>query len=76
LQVYARPLANGDLAVGLLNRTVQAAKITAKWHDLGISGKYRIRDIWLKKDVGAFGGECEMEVPAHGLAFLRLTREK
>ena len=54
LEVWARPLANGRVAAGLFNRGNERAKVTARWTDLGLKGKARVRDAWARKDLGSF----------------------
>jgi len=46
--------------------------VTAKWSDLGLSGKMRVRDLWRQKDLGTFDGRFETEVPRHGVMLVRL----
>ena len=43
LEVWARPLANGDVALGLLNRGDRNAEISVTWDQLGISGTWAVR---------------------------------
>ena len=52
LELWAKPLADGTIAAGLFNRGLQAAKMTASWKDLGITGQQPVRDLWLHKELG------------------------
>ncbi len=45
VEVWARPLADGGHAVGLFNRGEAAAKVTAKWSDIGVKGSHKLRDL-------------------------------
>ena len=72
LQVWARPLEDGSLAVGLFNLGDEPAKVTAKWSDLNISGKQRVRDVWRQKHLGEFDGEFALTVPPHGAEMVRV----
>ena len=56
-EVWARPLEDGSLAVGLFNRNEMQATVTAKWSDLGVQGKQRVRDLWRQKDLGTLEGQ-------------------
>jgi alpha-galactosidase len=76
LEVWKKPLENGELAVGLLNRFAASATITAAWSDLEISGIYTARDLWAHKDLGKFQDKISLEVPSHGLKLLRLSAKK
>jgi alpha-galactosidase len=44
LEVWSKPLSDGTIAVGLFNRGVERAKVTAKWQDLGLSGSQPVLD--------------------------------
>ena len=57
LEVWARPLSDGSLAVGLFNRDEMDMKVSVKWSELGISGKRKVRDLWRQKDLGTFDDE-------------------
>jgi alpha-galactosidase len=71
LDIYSKPLADGSLAVGLFNRGMDDAAITANWDNLKLSGKQRIRDLWSQKDLGIFDGKFQAEVPSHGVVLVR-----
>ena len=73
LEVWAKELEDGARAVGLFNRGEQAARVIAKWSDLQIQGRWRVRDLWRQKDLGAFTDRFEVEVNPHGVVYLRLT---
>jgi alpha-galactosidase len=66
LQVWARPLEDGSVAVGLFNLGEAPATVTADWADLKISGKQSVRDLWRQKELGSFDGKFEITVAPHG----------
>jgi alpha-galactosidase len=72
LEVWQKPLAGGDWAVGLLNRGNKPATVTARWIDLGLDGAYHIRDLWSGKESQESGQELQRPVAAHELVLLRL----
>merc|ERR1712224_442154 len=74
-QVWSRPLARGDVAVGLYNKNnASNTDITVNFGDLNLSGKVSILDIWSGKNLGIFDGSFTAEeVPLHDTAFLRLS---
>jgi len=72
LEVWARPLADGSLAVGLFNRDEMDMKVGVKWSELGIKGKQTVRDLWRQKDLGAFDDAFSTVVPRHGAVFVRI----
>ena len=71
-EVYAKPLEDGSLAVGLINRGPIEATVTANWSDLKLNGKQRIRNLWIQKDLGIFEKTFSSPVPSHGVVLLRL----
>lgn len=72
LEVWARPLADGSLAVGLFNRTRDEATVTVNWSALGLTGPQPVRDLWLRQDQGIFDGAYSTEVSRHGAVMLKI----
>jgi alpha-galactosidase len=72
LEVWARPLAGGAVAVGLFNRGAVSAKITARWSDVGISGSKNVRDLWAHADRGKISGEYSADVASHAVVMLKV----
>ena len=74
-QLWSRPLAGGDVAVGLYNKNnASSADIAVAFKDLGLSGNVSVFDIWASKDLGTFSSAVTAEgVPLHGTAFLHLS---
>jgi len=73
LEVWARPLSDGSLAVGLFNRDEMDMTVRVTWDELGIKGKRLVRDLWRQKDLGTVDGEFSHMVPRHGTVFVKLT---
>jgi alpha-galactosidase len=74
-EIWVRPLAGGDLAVGVFNRGTASADVTVRWADLGIKGSVKqVRDLWEKNDVKVNGSEYKLTVPSHGVVFLRVGK--
>jgi alpha-L-fucosidase len=72
LEVWAKEMEDGSLAVGLFNRGEGFKTVTAAWRDLGVAGPWRVRDLWRQKDVGVFENSFEAFVGRHGVVFVRL----
>jgi len=72
LEVWARPLAGGAYAAGLFNRGATDAKVTARWSDIGFSGKARVRDLWAHANRGAVADQFSAEVPSHGVVLIKI----
>jgi alpha-galactosidase len=72
-EVFAKPLADGSVAVGLLNRGGSAATVSTTAAQVGLSGSaFTVTDLWTGTTAGS-GGAVTASVPAHGMAAFRLT---
>jgi alpha-galactosidase len=71
--VLSKPLEDGALAVGLFNLAATQNKLTVKWSELGLQGRFRVRDVWRQRDIGEAEGEFSTVVGPHGVALFRLT---
>jgi alpha-galactosidase len=72
LEVWSRALADGGRAVALLNRSGSEARISVSWNEIGYPSHLsaKVRDLWLKKDLGEKSGSYSASVPSHGVAML------
>ena len=61
LEVWVRPLADGTKAVALFNRGLQAATVTMRWSDIGVSGQQVVRDLWQQRDLGHVRGSVQCD---------------
>lgn len=73
-EVWARPLWDGTIGVGLFNRASQPQEVTAKWSDLGISGQQPVRDLWQQKELGIFEDSFKTTVPPHGAVLIKIGK--
>jgi alpha-galactosidase len=71
-EVWSKDMEDGSKAVGLLNRGKLVTTVTARWEDLGIKGKWKVRDAWRQYDWGVFEGWFTQKVNRHGAVLLRL----
>jgi alpha-galactosidase len=71
-EVWARKMADGSMAIGLFNRAEMPVEVTAKWEDLGLTGRHRVRDLWRQKDAGEFETSFTASVPRHGVCLVRV----
>ena len=76
VEVWARPLEDGTMAVGLFNRSPETATVTAKFSDLGLSGSQPVRDLWQQKDLGRVQNEFSASVPRHGAVLVKIGQPK
>jgi alpha-galactosidase len=73
LEVWAKDMEDGSKAVGLFNRGEDAAPVTVKWSELGLTGKQMVRDLWRQKELGLVQGEFQTPVPRHGVVLLKIS---
>jgi len=78
-EFWARPLADGSKAVGVFNRRdtwTKEAYIDVDLRALGFEGGAKVRDIWQGKDLGVLKGTFKLKVPAHGVALLKICKQR
>lgn len=86
LEIWVKPLANGDVAVAFLNRSNHAQNINYIWNehriqdsiahaDLNfVSRSYKLKDLWTGKTEGSTGKAFKKAIPAHDVIMLRLIK--
>jgi len=86
VQIWAKPLEDGSLAVGLFNTanfektpqsyfhwgTEKENKFTLAFAKLGLKGNWRVRDVWRQKDLGVFANQFSTSIRHHGVVMVRL----
>lgn len=84
-EIWAKPLADGEIAVCFLNRTDREWSLDYNWQknimyfaaDININKKeYTIRDLWRHKDIGTTKTSTKYSIPAHGVLMVRLSLNK
>lgn len=48
-------------------------KISFTSSEIGITGKFKVRNVWTQKDLGVFENSFEIEVPYHGVMLLKIS---
>ena len=85
-EIWAKELEDGSMAVGLFFvgedskdpvnsfpwADKDSSKITVRASDLGINGKFTVRDLWRQRDLGTFQNSFSADVPYHGVVLLRI----
>lgn len=72
-ETWAKPLADGSVAVALLNRGDRPAEVATTARDLGLRGRsFEVLDTWTDARTQS-AGTIRAAVPAHGAALLRVT---
>jgi alpha-galactosidase len=69
VEIWVKQLEAGGRAIGIFNRNDTPREYTFALNDAGLAGPCRLRDLWLREDIGA--GACHFNIPAHGVILLR-----
>lgn len=72
INVFVKPLSNGDVAVAILNRSDITKHFEIDFKTIGMNGKHHIRDLWLHKITG-IGRKWKGAIQTHETKVLRLT---
>ena len=87
VEIWFKPLADGDWAMTILNRSQLTQKVSFDWANENVTDKfaqraanfstttYSLRDLWLKKDAGKTKDILSAEIPGHDALMLRLKNE-
>ncbi|MDP4290971.1 MAG: putative Ig domain-containing protein [Bacteroidota bacterium] len=76
-EVMAKDMEDGSKAVGLFYPGDDASQqVVLKWDDLGIKGRYIVRDLWRQKDLGTYDTEFKADVASHGVILVGLRKAK
>jgi alpha-galactosidase len=49
---------------------------TVDFASIGLTGSYKLRDVWRQKDLGTFTGTYQTEIRHHGVVMLKLVPSK
>ena len=74
VEVWMRPLAGGDAAIGIFNRHPGTMMATVDIEKLGLGKSVKAHDVWAGTDLGKLKSPYVVEVPAHGVVLLRLSK--
>ena len=64
-QIFVRPLADGSHAVAILNSSDKPIQVLADFKQLGLNGKYLVRDVWQHRDIARKANRWKGKVIAH-----------
>lgn len=71
--VWVRELANGDLAVALVNRSPVARTIAFNLDRFGVNRRWKVRDCWSQTNEDVAIGSLVFDVPVHATKLVRLS---
>jgi alpha-galactosidase len=72
LEVWAKPLADGSVAVGLFNRGESENPVTVRFKDVGVRTTVKVRDLWNHKDLGSYNDTYTATIPRHGAVLIKV----
>jgi alpha-galactosidase len=74
LETWVKPLADGGVAVGVVNLGSAETQATIAASDLNLPGEVKqARDLWKHADVQFTGGAYSAAIPSHGVLLLRVS---
>ncbi len=74
LETWVKPLADGSVAVGVVNLGATETTATIKAGDLGLAAPVKsARDVWAHTSVTFQNGAYSAKVPSHGVLMLRVS---
>ena len=72
-QVFVKPLTDGNYAVGILNTSEKKQRFKENLGSLGLDGKYKLLDVWSKKDYRKTD-KLNFQVQSHETLVFKLSR--
>ena len=90
IQIWAKEMEDGSKAIGLFytgtgkenpadyfqwDLKPAKAKVRLSGKDIGIDGKFKVRDVWRQEDIGVFQDEFTTYVPYHGVVLIKINKE-
>jgi alpha-galactosidase len=77
LEMWIKPLADGSVAVGVVNMGASESSATIKTSDLGLGTKVQsARDLWTHANIKFRDGTYTAKIPSHGTLMLRVSAKK
>jgi len=73
-EIWAKELSNDEWAVCFFNSGNDEMEMRVNWSYLSfLNGKYSIRDLWLKKNIGTTDTNMNFNIPSHDVVLVKLT---
>ena len=77
LETWIKPLANGDVAVGVVNLGAATAQADIRSADLHLGGAVKTaKDVWAHKQVSFTNGGYTAAVPSHGVLLIVVSAKE
>ena len=78
LQIWTRPLADGSVAMAIVNTgfaRTDMRGISLPLREVGFPNGAHARDLWKEIDLGVINDDRRFPIPKHGVVFLKLTKQ-
>lgn len=75
-ELWLKQMEDGSLVLGLLNLSNETIQTKLPFSALQLKGKYKMRNLWKKEDLGVFENEIQTGIPAHGIVMLQMFEQK
>ena len=75
-EIWTKELADGSMAVAVFNRGAEDATVPISLAEMKLDGRYKVRNLWLKKNLDILSGKLNVQVLAHSAVLLKLTLMK
>ena len=72
--IWHGTMTDGSHIVGFFNREDEPKEFSLHLSELGLSGEYKVRDLWRHANEG-MASELHPTVPAHGCKIVKLTND-
>ena len=72
-EIWYGQMSNGDYVIGLFNRDDSARSYSFDLSTFGMSGEWKMRDLWRHADEGTVSA-ITATIPAHGCKIVRLSK--
>ncbi len=72
--IWYGTMSNGDVVMAMFNREEAPRKMSVNLSEIGLSGEYKVRDLWKHADESAVESVFTVTVPRHGCKVVKLTK--
>ncbi len=73
-QIWVKELDDGTKAIGIFNMSDSYKNISINFANLGLKGKYKIRDLWQQVNVENASGSYSSNIPPHGVSLIKVSK--
>jgi alpha-galactosidase len=73
-QVWAKPLADGSVAVAFFNTGTRTTSVAVTWEQLGINGPHLARDLWWRENLGIANNSYRVVLTGGTSMLLKFSR--